>query len=372
MLACRQPDKPLRKDGPGVRTRTAATRHRPKNARLEFCRSDRRAWRGLARVSPERTTEKVAPLRQTASGQLDPIIQFPDNSQSLNPYSYILNNPLSGTDPTGYMANCLGSMFCMPDGGAGGGRMYGGSLCKDPTVCRFALDNGKKAGATAKPEKENKAGLSSVGSSVVKESRLPTFAEAVEPLVHYEPNGRVHWLVDRVAPRGTIVRSAGEALGANAAFAVGVLRRDNAMQNTAVEGMRESITTGDGAAAATMLLGGRAAGGKTHTSYTRTNSDGVVYSGKTSGRGTPEQQVIARTSQADHRAKTQEGYGPGVVDRNSPNADAIRGREQQNILRNGGAQSQGGTSGNAINGVSPTNRKAPQYERACNEAFGCK
>jgi RHS repeat-associated protein len=35
---------------------------------------------------------------------VDPIVQFPTNSQSLNPYSYILNNPLSGTDPTGYCA----------------------------------------------------------------------------------------------------------------------------------------------------------------------------------------------------------------------------------------------------------------------------
>jgi len=35
---------------------------------------------------------------------VDPVIQFPLNSQSLNPYSYILNNPLSGTDPTGYAA----------------------------------------------------------------------------------------------------------------------------------------------------------------------------------------------------------------------------------------------------------------------------
>ena len=34
---------------------------------------------------------------------VDPIIQFPANSQSLNPYSYIMNNPLSGTDPTGYL-----------------------------------------------------------------------------------------------------------------------------------------------------------------------------------------------------------------------------------------------------------------------------
>jgi len=34
---------------------------------------------------------------------VDPFIQEPGNSQSMNPYSYIMNNPLAGTDPTGYM-----------------------------------------------------------------------------------------------------------------------------------------------------------------------------------------------------------------------------------------------------------------------------
>jgi RHS repeat-associated protein len=33
---------------------------------------------------------------------VDPIISNPANSQSLNPYWYIGNNPLSGVDPTGY------------------------------------------------------------------------------------------------------------------------------------------------------------------------------------------------------------------------------------------------------------------------------
>ncbi len=33
---------------------------------------------------------------------VDPVIQFPNNTQSLNPYSYIMNNPLSGRDPSGY------------------------------------------------------------------------------------------------------------------------------------------------------------------------------------------------------------------------------------------------------------------------------
>ena len=41
--------------------------------------------------------------------EVDPVIQAPLNSQSLNPYSYILNNPLSGTDPTGYVSSCEGA-----------------------------------------------------------------------------------------------------------------------------------------------------------------------------------------------------------------------------------------------------------------------
>ena len=39
----------------------------------------------------------------------DPFIQSPMNSQSFNRYSYVLNNPLSLVDPSGYIAYSAGS-----------------------------------------------------------------------------------------------------------------------------------------------------------------------------------------------------------------------------------------------------------------------
>jgi len=49
---------------------------------------------------------------------IDPFIQAPSSTQSVNPYSYIMNNPLAGTDPTGYRTSCTvktGSSICRPD-----------------------------------------------------------------------------------------------------------------------------------------------------------------------------------------------------------------------------------------------------------------
>ena len=54
---------------------------------------------------------------------VDPVYQAPTNMQSLNPYSYVMNNPLSLTDPSGYEAGggtapCGGSDKC-PDKNSG-------------------------------------------------------------------------------------------------------------------------------------------------------------------------------------------------------------------------------------------------------------
>ena len=63
------------------------------------------------------------------------------------------------------------------------------------------------------------------------------------------------------------------------------------------------------------------------------------------------------------------GFGPDVLHEFSGNSLAVKGREQQLIELNGGAKSIGGTSGNAINGISITNPRRLEYLGAAKE-FG--
>lgn len=59
-----------------------------------------------------------------------------------------------------------------------------------------------------------------------------------------------------------------------------------------------------------------------------------------------------------------------MLDKSSANKEAIRGREQELVDAHGGAQSMGGTSGNAINGIRPGNPKRDQYLEASRKEFG--
>ncbi len=107
---------------------------------------------------------------------------------------------------------------------------------------------------------------------------------------------------------------------------------------------------------------------KTYQTYKKTNpKTGEVYHGRTSGTGTPAQNLTARDR--NHHMNDQ-GFGPAVLDKSSSNYNAIRGREQQLIEASGGAKSLGGTSGNAINGIGANNKKAQQYLDAADDEFG--
>jgi RHS repeat-associated protein len=109
---------------------------------------------------------------------------------------------------------------------------------------------------------------------------------------------------------------------------------------------------------------------KTYQTYTRFNPrTGQCYTGRTSGYDDPETNV--RNRGYGQAALNAEGFRPGVLDKSSENYAPIRGREQQVLEINGGAQSSGGTSRNKINGISPINPAGPYvYLPAALEEFG--
>ena len=109
---------------------------------------------------------------------------------------------------------------------------------------------------------------------------------------------------------------------------------------------------------------------KVHMTYTMTNDNGEVYSGRTSGYGTPDE--VLQKRQSNHHM-TEKGFTDVSIDKVAYGEQgklAIRGREQQLIDKNGGAKSEGGTSGNSIRGVSKLNPKGPIYHEAADRAFG--
>ena len=107
---------------------------------------------------------------------------------------------------------------------------------------------------------------------------------------------------------------------------------------------------------------------KTYQTYTKTNSKtGEVYVGRTSGTKSPLQNVKAR-DQNHHM--NEKDFGPAVLDKSSSNKAAIRGQEQYMINTHGGAKSTGGTSGNAINGISDKNPNKVHYEQQRIQEFG--
>lgn len=107
---------------------------------------------------------------------------------------------------------------------------------------------------------------------------------------------------------------------------------------------------------------------KSYQTYTKTNPQtGEVYSGRTSGTGSPLENIANRD--AKHHMN-ENGFGPAELDRSSTNKEAIRGREQQLIDKYGGAKSQKGSPGNSINGISEKNPKRQKYFDEAKKEFG--
>jgi hypothetical protein len=116
---------------------------------------------------------------------VDPVLQFPTNSQSLNPYSYILNNPLGATDPTGYaieglplpgrttpIDQCRTGPFSIGCGGYTGRELYPG---------RSNGSNHSQSSHGGGSRGENSAPASEKGSI----SNTPTDDEILARIDHY-------------------------------------------------------------------------------------------------------------------------------------------------------------------------------------------
>ena len=87
-----------------------------------------------------------------------------------------------------------------------------------------------------------------------------------------------------------------------------------------------------------------------------------------SGYGDPQSIALKRGAGQTHL--NAEGFSLPQVDQSSTNYSAIRGREQQLIDLNGGAQSVGGTARNLINGISNINPFRPLYIFEATKEFG--
>ncbi len=90
---------------------------------------------------------------------VDPFIQAPTSTQSINPYSYIMNNPLAGTDPTGYMGKCDQNPTCQMQSffssvGSGGSSLIGNLLSGR---LKTTLNNGHDTKQTKQTQKASAA-----------------------------------------------------------------------------------------------------------------------------------------------------------------------------------------------------------------------
>jgi hypothetical protein len=103
---------------------------------------------------------------------------------------------------------------------------------------------------------------------------------------------------------------------------------------------------------------------KTYQTYIKTNSQtGEVYAGRTSGYGTPLENVAARDARHEYNDL---GFGPAQLDQSSRSLAAIRGREQQLIDH----YRSRGISGNDYNGIDPDNPNRARYLQAAFDTFG--
>jgi RHS repeat-associated protein len=245
--------------------------------------------------------------------------------QTLNKYQFTVNNPLRFIDPDGHQEVIADTLS---------------RAAKDP------VGTGRAAVGFVKDYWKGE--LKAIGNIGIGMNNLGAIAlgrpEAIiEP---FDPNGSdAEFTGYKAMSMLTLAAPAISKAGPAGVFTA------EAKQTTAATGRLANTAAESGAV-------------KTFQTYTKTNTTtGEVYAGRTSGTGTPRQNIAKRDSA---HAYTKLGFGPAKLDKSSTSYAAIRGREQQLI----DYFDKLGLSANKVNGVSPRNPNRQDYCQTCRVQFG--
>jgi hypothetical protein len=292
---------------------------------------------------------------------VDPYIQG-SGSQGINPYSYLLNNPLAGTDPSGYTPDCnQGGEVCGDDKEPKKEKreVTGDELVLIDKKGNHYIDAGDGTGDVIKVDEYSKVsnGAQPKTDSTINDS-TPENLGGLKNIAINSSDG-LETASILVAPglttatgtatSGTATTSAAGA-GARALLGGGLLAIVTAIPSDSVKSEDAKYK---------------------YVTYIRINSatgQVQVYAGRTGGYGTPQEIVNRRALGQTHLKR--EGFGSPIVDRWSNVRASIKGREQMLIDFYGGARSVGGTARNAINGVADYNPNRVWYMFTARSEFG--
>lgn len=277
----------------------------------------------------------------------DPMVGRPKNSQNWNRYSYVMNNPMKYSDPTGYDAeskceSTLGEGNCSPDSDedeeSADTELIYAYMNGSTEISGYAFD-----------------GFSDRARIFGSDNRLGT---SYDNGLSYGIQGELS--SDGAQKAGTpFVLPAPAAGGTSAGTGIGS-RLLSVLKSPLNIVLTASFLTGDSTNRSAYK----------YVAYTRVNAAGRGYAGRAGGYGTVEQ-ILARTAASPrHRILDGEGYGPLTLAGFSLERGVIRGREQQLIDFFGGAKSVGGTARNMINGVADFNPNRPFYMNSAVGVFG--
>jgi hypothetical protein len=295
-----------------------------------------------------------------------PAVTKSGTNKQPTPYGYIQKKPKQ--PPTVKTASGSKAWSGVVSQKPTGGNRYGNVTQQFLNPKAMTATQAKKPAVTSKGKNMLASGAKGLYNFVIGDSiktlRNPnasTFSKALAAID----------VATTIIPIGTPFKLAGKGIVKGGKAVANVLKEPIAK---AAKSAKSAVTSGVSKAWgwAKGLVGKRKGeeSGNNYQTYTKTNPQtGEVYSGRTSGFGTPLQNIAKRDG---NHHMSQKGFGPAKLDKSSTNRDAIRGREQQLIDKHGGAKSKGGISGNKINSISDKNKNRQKYINAANKEFGKK